>query len=65
MNCSAVEATYGMNGAVKGLPVETFVKVFVTEPMGTSHDNTIWGEITGPVIFGKDSVANDRVSVAR
>lgn len=65
MNCEAVEAAYGMNGAKKNLPVETFVKVFVTEPMQKGQDNTIWGEIVGPIIKGQDEVAVDRVSVAR
>ena len=65
MNCEEVEASYGLNGAKKNLPVETFVKVFVTEPMGKGHNNTIWGEIVGPIVKGQDEVAIDRVSVAR
>lgn len=65
MNCEEVERVYGMNGARTNLPVETFVKVFVTEPMQKGQDNTIWGEIVGPVIKGEDKVAIDRVSVAR
>lgn len=65
LNCNALEAEYGMNGAQKNLPVETFAKVFVTEPMGKSNESTIWGEIIGPIVTGKDSVARDRVSVTR
>ena len=65
MNCEEVERVYGMNGARTNLPVETFVKVFITEPMHKGHENTIWGEIVGPVIKGQDEVAVDRVSVAR
>lgn len=65
LNCSELEATYGLNGAQTNLPVETFVKVFVTEPMGQGQNNTIWGEIVGPIIKGKDAGASDRVSVAR
>lgn len=65
LNCAEVEATYGLNGARTNLPVETFVKVFVTEPMGKGQNNTIWGEIIGPVIKGQDEGASDRVSVAR
>ncbi len=65
LNCNALEAEYGMNGAQKSLPVETFAKVFVTEPMGQSNESTIWGEIVGPIVTGQDSVARDRVSVTR
>ncbi len=65
MNCSAVEAKYGMNGSVNNLPVETFVKVFVTQPIEKGQDNTIWGEIVGPIVEGSDAVARERVSVTR
>ncbi len=65
LNCQELESAYGLNGAETNLPVETFVKVFVTEPMEQGQDNTIWGEIVGPVIKGKDQGASDRVSVAR
>ncbi len=65
LNCEEIEATIGMNGSRDSLPVETFAKVFVTEPMGTGKGNTIWGEIVGPVVKGRDSVAKDRVIVAR
>lgn len=65
LNCGEIEATIGMNGSRNNLPVETFVKVFLTEPMGKGQNNTIWGEITGPVVRGQDKVAVDRVSVAR
>lgn len=65
LNCGYLEENYGMNGSRTGLPLETFVKVFVTEPMGKSQDNQIWGEITGPVILGQDSVAREKVSLAR
>lgn len=65
LNCTAIENSVGMNGSVEGLPVETFVKFFITEPMGKGQDNTLWGEIIGPVVEGQDSVARDRVSVTR
>ncbi|NNE59156.1 MAG: Tad domain-containing protein [Hellea sp.] len=65
MNCVEVEAQYGLNGSQKNLPVETFVKVFVTEPMGKGHNNMIWGEIVGPIVKGKDPGATDQVSVSR
>ena len=65
LNCAAIEASTGMNGSKKNLPVETFAKVFLTEPMGKSHENTIWGEMVGPIVKGKDSGAKDRVTVTR
>lgn len=65
LNCEAVEAEYGMNGSVNNLPVETFVKVFVTHPMESGQDNIIWGEVAGPVVQGRDVVAKERVSVTR
>ncbi len=65
INCTEVEAEYGMNGSVNNLPVETFVKVFVTQPIEKGQDNIIWGEISGAVIEGEDAVARARVSVTR
>lgn len=65
LNCVEVEATFGLNGSRNNLPVETFVKVFLTEPMGKGQNNTIWGEIVGPIIKGQDEGASDQVSVAR
>lgn len=65
LNCEAVDASHGLNGSKTNLPIETFVKVFVTEPIGKGQDNTIWGEIVGPVIKGQDPGASDRVSVSR
>lgn len=47
------------------VPVETFVKVFLTEPMGKGQDNILWGEIVGPVIQGQDAAAKDKVALAR
>lgn len=66
LNCSAIEASgQSMAGRTDYLPVETFVKVFLTEPMGSGQDNIIWGEIVGPVVQGEDSVSNDQITVAR
>ena len=65
LNCTEVEAEYGMNGSVDNLPVETFIKVFVTKPIEKGQDNTIWGEVVGTIIEGEDSVARARVSVTR
>ena len=66
LNCGAIEASgERMNGRTDPLPVETFVKVFLTEPMGNGQDNDIWGEIVGPVVQGRDSVSNDQIAVVR
>lgn len=65
LNCTELEDTYGMSGRETGLPVEGFVKVFVTEPMEKGKDNTLWVEMVEPVVQGRDSVARDRVSVTR
>ena len=66
LNCGAIQASgENMNGRTDPLPVETFVKVFLTEPMGTGKENIIYGEIVGPVVQGQDSVARDQVALAR
>ena len=66
LNCGAIiESGENMNGRSDALPVETFVKVFLTEPMGDGQDNILWGEIVGPVIQGEDAAARDKVAVAR
>ena len=66
LNCGTIEASgQSMNGRTGALPVETFVKVFVTEPMGKGQDNVIWGEIVGPVIQGEDSPSRDKVALTR
>lgn len=66
LNCGAIEdAGEVMNGRTDALPVETFVKVFMTEPMGKGQDNILWGEIVGPVVQGQDSVSRDRVALNR
>ncbi len=67
LNCGEIEANSpnGMFRRKDALPVETFVKVFLTEPMGKGQDNTIYGEIIGPVVKGQDSEANDIVAVRR
>lgn len=67
LNCGEIEANSpnGMFRRRDPLPVETFVKVFLTEPMGTGQENTIFGEIVGPIVKGQDSEANDLVAVRR
>lgn len=67
LNCGEIESNSpnGMFRRKDPLPVETFVKVFLTEPMGDGQDNIVYGEIVGPVVKGKDSEANDLVAVRR
>lgn len=66
LNCGAIEASgEKMNGRTGYLPVETFVKVFITEPMESGRGNTLYGEIIGPVVQGEDEVARDQVSLTR
>lgn len=66
LNCGAIEASgEPMNGRTGNLPVETFVKVFMTEPMGSGNENTLYGEIIGPVVQGEDAPARDKVAVVR
>lgn len=67
LNCGEIETNSpnGMFHRKDPLPVETFVKVFLTEPMGDGQDNIVYGEIVGPVVKGKDGEANDLVAVRR
>lgn len=66
VNCGAIEESgQPMAGRTDPLPVETFVKVFLTEPMGGGQDNVMWGEVVGPIVQGNDSVSNDQIAVAR
>ncbi|WP_418152462.1 TadE/TadG family type IV pilus assembly protein [Litorimonas sp. RW-G-Af-16] len=67
LNCGAIEAESknGMWRRKDALPVETFVKVFLTEPMGKGQQNMILGEIVGPVVEGDDTEARDQVALAQ
>jgi len=67
LNCGEIEANSpdGMSQRTDALPIETFIKIFLTEPMGTGQDNTIYGEIVGPIVNGEDTEANDLVAVRR
>ena len=66
LNCGEIEASgEKMAGRTDYLPVETFVNVFLTEPMGPGKDGTLYGEIVGPVVQGEDAVARDKVLVSR
>lgn len=66
LNCQWLEKQdVKMNGRSDPLPVETFVNVFLTEPMARGKNNAIYGEIVGPVISGTDAVARDKVALTR
>ena len=66
LNCGEIEASgEKMNGRTDYLPVETFAKVFITEPMQSGNENTLFGEIIGPVVQGEDGNSRDHVSVSR
>ena len=66
LNCGEIEASgENMSGRTDYLPVETFVKVFMTEPMQSGSENTLFGEIIGPVVQGEDASSRDHVSVSR
>ncbi len=66
LNCDEIQASgQKMNGRTGYLPVETFVKVFLTEPVGKGKDGTLYGEIVGPVVQGEDEAAFDQVSLTR
>ena len=64
LNCGEINSTVGMR-AGQDLPVETFVKVFLTEPVGSGSDSTIFGEIIGPVTEGGDGVSREVAELAR
>jgi len=63
LNCNAIEQAGGLKGKSGPHPVETFVEIFVTLPMGKSKDNEIYGEIVGPITGGNNN--NDSVEVVR
>lgn len=66
LQCRKLDAEFGMNGASSPpLPTSGFVKVFLTEPMGSGADDIIWGEITGLLENGVDSQARHQVEVRR
>ena len=66
LNCGEIEASgQSMNGRTDYLPVETFVKVFITEPMANGQDGTLYGEIIGPVVQGEDKAAQDKIALTR
>lgn len=66
LQCRKLDAAYGMNGnSTPPLPASGFVKVFLTEPMGSGSDDIIWGEIVGMLENGVDAQARNQVEVRR
>jgi Flp pilus assembly protein TadG len=47
------------------IPVASFAKVFLTEPMGSGSNDVIWGELVGSLRWGQDAQARDQVDVRR
>jgi hypothetical protein len=58
LNCQA-----GLSGS--HIPVQSFAKVFLTEPMGEGTEDVIWGELAGVLRPGADVQARDQVDVRR
>lgn len=55
-------ASYGIGGAASGVPVEEYVKIFLTEPAsddGSGNSFTIWGEVAGTAGGGAGSGGTD------
>jgi len=70
LNCDKITETIETTTQTKTghsgpYPVETFIKVFLTEPMGNGNDSILWGEIVGPVVSSEDDLSHDYVAVAR
>ena len=66
LQCRKLDAEYGMNGnSTPPLPASGFVKVFLTEPMGSGPDDSIWGEIVGMLENGVDAQARNQIEVRR
>ena len=64
LNCETIEATGGMTSG-RDLPVETFVDVFITEPMGSGSTPTLYGEIIGPSVAGIGDLVAERAELTR
>ena len=66
LNCQAIQASgEKMTGRTGPLPVETFVRVFLTEPMGQGQDNEMRGEVVGLVTSDPNSATRDRVALVQ
>lgn len=66
LDCIALDEQYGINGgSAPPLPVKAFWKVFITEPMGSSTDAQIWGEMIEPVTTDNDELAVETARVMR
>jgi Flp pilus assembly protein TadG len=70
LNCQALQAAgYDLQGSQgNNLPVAAFMKFFLTEPVGSSQDQSLWVEITdivSPGSNGGNDVARDIVQLYR
>lgn len=63
LNCQTLAITGASGGPA---PVEAFVRLFITEPLGTGVENTVWVEIVSVLNPGVDSdVLRDVVQLYR
>ena len=64
LDCQALDASGGMV-AGRDLPVTGFVEVFLTEPVGSGSEPTIYGEVVGDALSGIENLAQERPEVVR
>ena len=64
LNCRQLDHSIGMLPD-QDLPVETFVKMFMTQPMGAGRDDALYGEIIGPVRDETDARSDMRAELSR
>ncbi|MEE9346737.1 MAG: TadE/TadG family type IV pilus assembly protein [Robiginitomaculum sp.] len=65
LNCNELEQTYNLSGGSNPpLPAQAFIKVFITEPMGSGYYNSLYGEMVG-VVEGNSAISRDTIAVNR
>lgn len=66
LDCIALDEQYKISGSsAPPLPAKAFWQVFITEPIDSSSDAKIWGEMIGPVMTDKDPLAVETARVMR
>ncbi|MAK59541.1 MAG: hypothetical protein CMK09_01035 [Ponticaulis sp.] len=66
LDCLALDEQYGINGSsAPPLPAKAFWQFFITEPIGSTSDMQIWGEMIGPVTNETDELAVETARVVR
>ena len=66
LDCMALDAQYGINGSsAPPLPATAFWQFFVTEPITSTSDMQLWGEMIGPVTTETDELAVETARVVR